>query len=270
MIIEQLRAGQEVTLEVLIGGSSFELKTEVVGTNAETGALVKPYVYNGQVVDFTNGSPQSMTFSLHCIDPHTGGRVVWKNVAVNVIKFRGVDYYAVDAKAFGKIAASSERREDVRVHVKKPGSALMEDGRRFSISVLDISDSGVSFIGNANRVQYSSTFKGFSKLWVKDLMQWDIIIRTKWTYGHIAIVDHILNWRVYVLEQNGSWKNSWNGLGDNAIRVKDYPINWYDLILRNKKIIQNFESELSVVNEKIKEYEGRIRVTREYGESLRR
>jgi len=152
MIIEQLRAGQEVTLEVLIGGSSFELKTEVVGTNAETGALVKPYVYNGQVVDFTNGSPQSMTFSLHCIDPHTGGRVVWKNVAVNVIKFRGVDYYAVDAKDFGKIAASSERREDVRVHVKKPGSALMEDGRRFSISVLDISDSGVSFIGNANRV----------------------------------------------------------------------------------------------------------------------
>jgi hypothetical protein len=152
MIIEQLRAGQEVTLEVLIGGSSFELKTEVVGTNAETGALVKPYVYNGQVVDFTNGSPQSMTFSLHCIDPHTGGRVVWKNVAVNLIKFRGVDYYAVDAKAFGKIAASSERREDVRVHVKKPGSALMEDGRRFSISVLDISDSGVSFIGNANRV----------------------------------------------------------------------------------------------------------------------
>lgn len=152
MIIEQLRSGQEVTLEVLIGGSSFELKTEVVGTNAETGALVKPYVYNGHVVDFANGSPQSMTFSLHCIDPHTGGRVVWKNVAVNVIKFRGVDYYAVDAKAFGKIAASSERREDVRVHVQKPGSALMEDGRRFSISVLDISDSGVSFIGNANRV----------------------------------------------------------------------------------------------------------------------
>ena len=124
-------------------------------------------------------------------------------------------------------------------------------------------------IGNANRVQYSSTFKGFSKLWVKDLMQWDIIIRTKWKYWHIAIVDHILNWRVYVLEQNGSWKNSWNGLGDNAIRVKDYPINWYDLVLRNKKIIQNFESELLVVNEKIKEYEEKIKITREYGESIR-
>jgi len=152
MTIEQLKPGQEVTLEILIGDSSFEFKTQVVGTNAGTGALVKPYVYNNQVVDFTQGSPASMTFLLHCIDPKTGGRVVWKNVSVNVVKYRDVDYYALDVKAFGKIAASSERREDGRVLVHTPGSALMEDGRRFSISVLDISDSGVSFMGSANRV----------------------------------------------------------------------------------------------------------------------
>ena len=123
-------------------------------------------------------------------------------------------------------------------------------------------------IWNANNVQNSSTFKSFSKLWVKELIQWDIIIRAKWKYWHIAIVDHVLNWRVYVLEQNGSWKNSWNGIWDNAIRVKDYPISWYDLVLRNKKIIQNFESELSIVNEKIKEYEEKIKITREYWESI--
>ncbi len=149
MTIEQLEPGQEVTLEVLIGGSSFELKTEVVGTNDGTGALVKPYVYNNRVVDFTKGSPESMSFSLHCIDSKTGGRVVWKDVDVSVVNFKGVDYYAVDARAFGKIAASSERREDSRVIVNVPGSASLEDGNRFSISVLDISDSGVSFIGNS-------------------------------------------------------------------------------------------------------------------------
>lgn len=152
MKLEQLVAGQIVTLEVMIGGSSFEIKTEVVGTNSGTGALVKPYVYNGTVVDFTNGSPKSMRFSLHCIDPNTGGRVVWKNVGVNLVNFKGVDYYAIDSSSFGTIAASSERREDARVIVKTPGSASMEDGRRFSIEVLDVSDSGVSFIGNANRV----------------------------------------------------------------------------------------------------------------------
>ena len=123
-------------------------------------------------------------------------------------------------------------------------------------------------IWNANKVQNSSTFKSFSKQWVKDLIQWDIIIRTRWKYWHIAIVDHILNWKVYVLEQNGSWKNSWNWLWDNAIRVKDYPINWYDIVLRNEKIIQNFENELLVVKEKIKEYEEKIKITREYWESI--
>lgn len=152
MKLEQLEAHQIVTLEVLIGGSSFEIKTEVVGTNAGTGALVMPYVYNGTVVDFTNGSPKSMSFNLHCIDPHTGGRVVWKNVAVNLVNFKGVDYYAIDSSSFGSIAASSERREDTRVSVHVPASASMEDGRRFSITLLDVSDSGVSFIGNANRV----------------------------------------------------------------------------------------------------------------------
>lgn len=152
MTIDKLVAGQVVTLEILIGDSSFEFKTEVIGTNKGTGALVKPYIYNGTVVDFTQGSPQGLSFCLHCIDPVTNGRVVWKNVSVTVVNFKGIDYYAIDAKAFGKIAASSERREDGRVIVKKPGSALMEDGRRFSVSVLDISDSGISFIGNSFRV----------------------------------------------------------------------------------------------------------------------
>lgn len=152
MNIHQLEAGQIVTLEILIGGSSFELKTEVVGTNEGTGVLVKPYVYNNTTVDFTLGSPKSMSFCLHCIDSHTGGRVVWKNVAVNLVKFKGVEYYAIDSSSFGSIAASSERREDARVMVKKPGSVMMEDGRRFSVSVIDVSDSGVSFYGNANRV----------------------------------------------------------------------------------------------------------------------
>ncbi|MBO5617249.1 MAG: PilZ domain-containing protein [Pseudobutyrivibrio sp.] len=152
MTIDKLAAGQEVTLEIIIGDSSFEFKTEVVGTNNGTGVLVKPYIYNEQVVDFTNGSPESMSFLLHCIDPHTNGRVVWKNLSVNVVNFKGINYYAIDARAFGKIAASSERREDGRVMVKVPGSALMEDGRRFSVSVLDISDSGISFIGNSYRV----------------------------------------------------------------------------------------------------------------------
>ena len=83
-------------------------------------------------------------------------------------------------------------------------------------------------------------------------------------------MDHIRDWKVYVLEQNGSWKNSWSGLWDNAIRVKDYSINWFDTILRNKMIIENYNNEIKIVNEKIKEYNEKIKVTKEYGESLKK
>ncbi|MCR5415406.1 MAG: PilZ domain-containing protein [Pseudobutyrivibrio sp.] len=168
MTIEQLKAGQEVTLEVIIGDSSFEIKTDVVGTNAGTGALVKPYIYNGQVVDFTKGSPKSLSFSLHCIDSKTKGRVVWKNVSVNLVKFKNVDYYVIDTKAFGSIAASSERREDTRVMVNNDGMVIMEEGNSFRASVIDISDSGISFIasdrsitiGDKITVEYSDVAHG--------------------------------------------------------------------------------------------------------------
>ncbi len=146
MTIEQLNSGQEVTLEVIVGESSFEIKTEVLGTNMGTGALLRPYIYNGQVVDFTKGSPRSLSFALHCIDSKTGGRVVWKAITVSLVNFKGVDYYAIDTKAFGSIAASSERREDARVDVKSQGKAILDGIGDFPITVMDISDAGVSFI----------------------------------------------------------------------------------------------------------------------------
>lgn len=45
--------------------------------------------------------------------------------------------------------------------------------------------------------------------------------------------------------------------------------NWFDVVLRNKTIIQNYENELKVINEKIKEYERNIKNTKEYSESIR-
>ena len=105
---------------------------------------------------------------------------------------------------------------------------------------------------------------------MKNLMQGDIIIRSKGQYGHVAVVDHILNGKVYVLEQNGSGKNSGSGLGANSIRIQPYNLSFYDTILRCKKIFDNLVLEREFVAEKIarleKEWgqENEIRNTREY------
>nr|DAF40111.1 MAG TPA: CHAP domain protein [Bacteriophage sp.] len=85
----------------------------------------------------------------------------------------------------------------------------------------------------------------------KNLMQGDIIICSHGQYGHVAIVDHVLNGKVYVLEQNGSGKNSGSGLGANAIRIQPYNLSFYDTVLRCKKIFDNLVLEREFVAKKI-------------------
>jgi len=84
-------------------------------------------------------------------------------------------------------------------------------------------------------------------------MQWDIIVRTRWKYGHIAIVDRIANGMIYVLEQNGSGKNSGSGEWENAIRLKGYPFDFYDIVLRCPKIFDNLQEERRYIEEKLLE-----------------
>lgn len=99
-----------------------------------------------------------------------------------------------------------------------------------------------------------------------DLMQWDIIIRWRWKYGHIAIFDHWLDKKVFVLEQNGSWKDSWSWLWDNAIRVQGYWVDFFDWVWRCPKIIANWKQEMAYIKNKI-DTKGIDEVTKEYAES---
>lgn len=137
-------------------------------------------------------------------------------------------------------------------------------------------DEGLEFgkigaLGNAKDMPNNPFFSSWEKIkGTKNLMQGDIIIRSQGQYGHVAIVDHVLNWKVYVLEQNGSGKNSGSGLGENAIRIQAYRLDFYDTILRCKKIFDNLVLERKFVAEKIarleKEWgqENEIRNTKEY------
>lgn len=129
----------------------------------------------------------------------------------------------------------------------------------------------IGALWNAKDMPKSPFFANREKIkGTKNLMQGDIIIRSQGQYGHVAIVDHILNWKVYVLEQNGSGKDSGSGLGANSIRIQAYRLDFYDTILRCKKIFDNLVLEREFANAKIaklsKEWgqEAEIRNTREY------
>lgn len=129
----------------------------------------------------------------------------------------------------------------------------------------------IDSLGNAKEVPKASLFaKGRERFeGMSDLMQGDIIVRTRDTYGHIGIVDRIVNGKVYVLEQNGSGKDSGSGLWANVIRVQLYPKTRYDVILRCPKIFQNLEEERKFVNAKIAQLKEEFRITSDYLASTR-
>ena len=109
--------------------------------------------------------------------------------------------------------------------------------------------------GNAKEVRTNKYYifkKEWKRMsWTRDLMQWDIIVTSKWTYGHIAIFDHFAGGKVYVLEQNWSWKNSGNWLWENAIRIYWYDPSFWTGIRRCQKIVDNFNKEIAFIDAKL-------------------
>ena len=162
---------------------------------------------------------------------------------------------------------------------KRRGKKVDYD-RRYWFQCTDLAklyiDEGLEFgeigaLGNAKDMPNNSFFSSWVKIkGMNNIMQGDIIIRSQWPYGDVAIVDHVLNWKVYVLEQNGSGKNSGSGIWANAIRIQAYRLDFYDTILRCKKIFDNLVLEREFVAKKIarleKEWgqENEIRNTKEY------
>jgi len=113
----------------------------------------------------------------------------------------------------------------------------------------------------------NNTYKLFDKnrMQIKgteDLMQWDIIVSSKWKYWHIGIVDRYVDWKIYVLEQNWSWKNSWSWTGDNAIRIQPYDTSFWAGVWRCEKIFENLQLEREYI-------ENRKIITEDYRESIR-
>ncbi|MBB1578930.1 MAG: CHAP domain-containing protein [candidate division SR1 bacterium] len=118
----------------------------------------------------------------------------------------------------------------------------------------------VGRLGNAKDTPNAPFFADWEKIWgTNDLMQGDIIVKTRGKYGHIAIVDRIANGMIYVLEQNGSGKNSGSGEGENAIRLKGYPFDFYDMVLRCPKIFENLQEERRFIEEKLLERQEAVR-----------
>jgi len=166
--IDDVRSGQQVTLEILWGEGDYELPSEVLG-NIDGKLLLKPVVHNGVVVKMMSEDNEDMTINLHCLD-EDGNRKVFNEVKITSQTYKEEIIYEVSADSYNAYAQSSERRSYKRMAIDYPGKLITEKGSLLKeVVIKDISDGGISFM-------ISSDYKIDQK---KIVLTWDDKIRGK-------------------------------------------------------------------------------------------
>ena len=102
------------------------------------------------------------------------------------------------------------------------------------------------------------------KLTINNAKQGDIVVASNWTYGHVAIVDRVVNGKLYVMEQNGTGKNSGSWTDGNEIRIQPYNFGFFNTILRSDAIVKNFNMERDYTLDMINERKRLLDITIDY------
>ena len=124
----------------------------------------------------------------------------------------------------------------------------------------------IGSLWNAKDIPNNRFFDGWAKLKLTMLnaKQGDIVVANSGTLGHVAIVDRVVDGKLYVLEQNGTGKNSGSWKDGNEIRVQPYNFGFFNIILRNDRVIANFNLEVSYVLDKVTERKKELQNTIDY------
>ena len=136
----------------------------------------------------------------------------------------------------------------------------------------NVLDMNIKKSWNAKEI-WTNTYNIFGKErmkwdWIKNLMQWDILVSNVWSNWHVAIFDRYVNWKIYVLEQNGSGVNSGDWLWPNAVRIHKYSPLFFYIVWRSIKIIENYTLELKYIENKLMNWSDKD--TLDYLKSIRR
>ena len=113
--IDDVKSGQEVTLEIIWGEGDYEIPSEVLG-NFGGRLLLKPYIHNGLPVRMFSEDNEDMVINLHCFDEE-GSRKVFNEVSISSQTYKGETLYEVSADSINNIALSSERRSYKRTEI---------------------------------------------------------------------------------------------------------------------------------------------------------
>lgn len=182
MILQDLPIGEKVSLEIIWGGGSYLVHTQVVGKSDE-GTLIAPFDYGGISLEIHSNRYKDMVFHLYSIDDKSGKRMAWKNVVLDTVKYMDKVFYLVSVSGFRKLAIDSERRMKKRIPLDCQATVYPQGGfARTVVKMNDISDGGLSFIVSKN---LQTTLEGKMTVMFEDVIRGHhFSLSTECTYVH--------------------------------------------------------------------------------------
>lgn len=112
MVIQDLRRGEELTLEIMWGTSNYEMTTSVLAVKGD-GIIVSAIEHKGITLDLGLGKFKDMSYNLYTIV--NAQRIGWKNVQIELVTLTNQKKaYYVKTFNFAKMSSSGERREEER------------------------------------------------------------------------------------------------------------------------------------------------------------
>lgn len=143
MVLQELKKGTSITLEVIWGNTKFEFETKVLASRND-GIIVELLVYNGIPLDLGAGKFKDISYNIYVITEKSQ-RIAWKNVQIEMLTLREQGkVYLVKTYNFAKNGALSERRTEERTVINR-AAFLWTGDRKIPIKVYDISSKGISF-----------------------------------------------------------------------------------------------------------------------------
>lgn len=150
MYIDELKPGETVLLELVKGKASYEVGTVVLGNKLVAGferhVLLKPFEYQGKVLDLSGKSFSGVQFNLYASNSE-GKRVIWKQISLEVKTYKNESYYIITPHKHNLMGVVCERRFNDRYKVNIEG--VMECPASHvekEVIIYDISAVGISFI----------------------------------------------------------------------------------------------------------------------------
>lgn len=144
MIIDELPPGQDVKLEVEWIDNKMEIGGKIVA-NTDSGMIMTPYRYHGEYIDLSLGQENNIAFNLYYIDD-TKTRIMWKNVHIKSVNYKGSPYYLVNANPVSKFSYHSERRATMRIPLNFSGVVTdKQTMQTYMVQLADLNSRGIAF-----------------------------------------------------------------------------------------------------------------------------